>query len=114
MPRERITVLPSVQRRITAVGQRLRLARLRRRLTTSQVAERAGIARSTLYRIELGDPSVAFGNYATVLFCLGLDEDLDTIAHDDELGRKLQDAGLGMRSRGKYPDRDRGRKQADA
>jgi transcriptional regulator with XRE-family HTH domain len=80
----------------------LRLARLRRRLTTAQVAERSGIDRSTLYRIERGDASVSFGVYANVLFCLGLDKDLDAIARDDELGRKLQDAGLAVRGRGRY------------
>ena len=79
---------------MTALGENLRLARRRRRLTTTQVAERAGISRTTLRAIERGEPSVSFGAYATVLFCLGLEKDLDQVAKDDELGRKLQDIAL--------------------
>jgi transcriptional regulator with XRE-family HTH domain len=89
-----VSSLPSLQRRMVAIGENLRLARLRRRLTAAQVSERAGITRPTLRAIERGDPSVSFGNYANVLFCLGLEKDLDIIARDDELGRKLQDAEL--------------------
>jgi len=88
------TTAPSVRRRIEALGEKLQLARLRRQLTATQVAERAGISRKTLSAIEHGDPTVSFGLYANVLLVLGLDSDLDSIARDDELGRKLQDAAL--------------------
>jgi transcriptional regulator with XRE-family HTH domain len=63
------------------------------------VAERVGITRNTLRAIERGDPSVTFGAYANVLLCLGLEKELKWIAHDDELGRKLQDAGLLVKAR---------------
>jgi transcriptional regulator with XRE-family HTH domain len=86
--------MPSLERRMTAFGENIRLARLRRRLTASQVAERAGISRQTLSAAEHGDPAVSFGVYANILFVLGLDKDLDALGRDDELGRKLQDAGL--------------------
>ncbi len=86
--------LPSLLRTMATLGDQLRLARLRRRLGTVQVAERAGIARQTLYRIERGDPSVGLGMYAQVLLALGLEKDLLQIAQDDVLGRKLQDAKL--------------------
>ncbi len=99
MPRTKITVLPSLQRRFASLGENIRLARLRRGLTASQVAERAGITRVTLRSIERGDTAVSLGAYASVLFCLGLDEDLEMIARDDELGRKLQDADLAVRRR---------------
>jgi transcriptional regulator with XRE-family HTH domain len=99
MGRTTITLLPSLQRRLTGVGENLRLARLRRKLSATQVAERAGITRPTLRAIERGNPSVSFGAYANVLFCLGLEQDLDALARDDELGRKLQDAELRVKRR---------------
>lgn len=78
------------------MGENIRLARLRRRLTTVQVSERAGISRPTLVSIEKGEPNVAFGAYANVLLCLGLDKDLEEVARDDALGQKLQDAQLSV------------------
>lgn len=63
------------------------------------VAERAGMTRKTLGAIERGDPGVVIGAYANVLACLGLDADLGAVARDDALGRKLQDAGLPLKSR---------------
>lgn len=99
MGRESVTTLPALQRRLQEVGENLRLARLRRRLHAEQVAERAGVSRTTLRAMERGDPSVSFGAYANVLFCLGLDQDLEALGRDDELGRKLQDAQILLHSR---------------
>ena len=59
-----------------------------------QVAERAGISRSTLGAVEKGSSSVSLGAYMMVLFVLGLDDDILQLASDDVLGRKLQDAEL--------------------
>ena len=53
-------------------GENIKLARLRRKLSTKQVAERAGISRTTLYEIERGKPNVSMGNYVQVLSVLGL------------------------------------------
>jgi transcriptional regulator with XRE-family HTH domain len=61
------------------------------------VAARAGVTRSTLYRVEAGDPGVSIGTYASVLRVLGLQTDLDAVAKDDALGRKLQDMELPLR-----------------
>lgn len=77
-----------------ALGERLKLARLRRELPTVLFAERLGISRDTLNRLEKGDPNIALGTYMRALRVLGLDKDMDAIARDDELGRKLQDLKL--------------------
>ena len=87
-----------------ALGERLKLARLRRELPTVLFAERLGISRDTLSRLEKGDPNIALGTYMRALRVLGLDKDVDAIARDDELGRKLQDLKLpGQRKSRKNP-----------
>lgn len=87
-------VLPKFLILLEQMGENIKLARKRRKLTAIQVAERAGIARSTLYLIEKGDSSVAMGAYFNVLRVLGLQEDVLKIASDDIFGRKLQDLEL--------------------
>jgi len=79
---------------LEGLGSNLKLARLRRKYSAETVAQRAGISRKTLYRVELGDPAVALGIYARVMQALGLEQDLALVAVDDVLGRKLQDAAL--------------------
>jgi len=91
---KRIILLPTAEKILKELGENVRLARKRRRLTGVQVAERAGIARSTLQLIEKGSSGVAMSAYLQVLFVLGLEKDLLLIAANDPLGRKLQDAGL--------------------
>jgi Uncharacterized protein conserved in bacteria len=93
------TLLPKLTKILAEMGENIKLARLRRKLTTEQVAERAGIARSTLWQVEKGLASVSLGTYAQVLFVLGLEKDLQLIAKDDVLGRKLQDAELSIGKR---------------
>ena len=87
-------LLPTAEKVLKELGENIKLARKRRRLTGIQVAERAGIARSTLQLIEKGSPGVAMSAYLQVLFVLGLEKDLLLVAANDPLGRKLQDAGL--------------------
>jgi transcriptional regulator with XRE-family HTH domain len=99
MARTNPSLLPRLVRLLRGLGTRIRQARLRRSYSAETVAQRAGIARKTLYRVEQGDHAVALGIYARVLQALGLEADLDHIATDDELGRKLQDAQLGERAR---------------
>ncbi|MCG6915019.1 helix-turn-helix domain-containing protein [bacterium BMS3Abin03] len=81
------------------LGENIKLARLRRKLSAQQVAERAGIVRRTLYDIERGRPNVSIGNYAQVLSVLGLENELLNVAKDDLLGRKLQDVKLIVKER---------------
>ena len=87
-------LLPKYTALLERMGENIKLARKRRKLTAVQVAERAGIARSTLYLIEKGDSSVAMGAYFNVLRVLGLQNDFLKLASDDEMGRKLQDLDL--------------------
>jgi transcriptional regulator with XRE-family HTH domain len=97
--KKKMVLLPKHSRLLTELGENIRLARLRRRLSSVQVAERADISRKTLYSIESGSPKVSFGNYLQVLIVLGLEADLLNVAKDDVLGRKLQDAGIKMKKR---------------
>ena len=97
MPRTLPVIFPPLSRQLSELGARLRLARLRRRYSTESVAKRAGIARGTLYRIEQGDPGASMGAYGSVLRVLALQSDLDSLARDDVLGRKLQDLNLPVR-----------------
>lgn len=99
MAKQKHTLLPSLTRCLSQLGENIRLARLRRKYPAGLIAERAGISRNTLLAIERGEPSVSLAAYASVLMCLGLEKDLLLIAADDELGRKLQDANLPLRAR---------------
>jgi transcriptional regulator with XRE-family HTH domain len=84
---------------LTTLGENFKLARLRRKLTIRSLAERAGIAVSTLSNIEGGSPTVSLGSYLQVLSVLGLEEDLLLIADKDPEGRYIQDAGLIVKKR---------------
>ena len=88
-------IMPDTENILKTMGEQIKMARLRRRLSATLVAERAGISRSTLWKVENGNPSVAVGIYAAVLHALNnMDKDLLKIAGDDELGGKLQDMDL--------------------
>jgi transcriptional regulator with XRE-family HTH domain len=100
MSGKKTTLLPGPERILKDLGVNLKLARKRRKLTRNLVAERAGIARSTLQLIEDGNPGVAMSSYLQVLFVLGLEKDLLRVAADDLLGRKLQDAALLNKKKG--------------
>jgi len=87
-------IFPKYVHVLEKTGENLKMARKRRKLTTTQVAERADISRSTLYQIESGNPSVALGAYFNVMRVFGLQDDFLKLAVDDELGRRLQDLAL--------------------
>ncbi len=101
MARKTKTLAPSVERLLTAFGENIRLARLRRGFSMEIVAERAGMSRTTVAAIENGEAGVTFGAYANVLHVLGLHQDISLLAQDDELGRKLQDLELRPKKRAK-------------
>lgn len=94
MPRKPPIVFPQEQRLLSQLGERLKLARMRRKLSSVVVAQRAGISRTSLYKVEAGDPGATLGTYMRVMAVLGLEADINALAADDKLGRKLQDLAL--------------------
>ncbi|OFY69818.1 MAG: XRE family transcriptional regulator [Bacteroidetes bacterium RBG_13_42_15] len=99
MEQRKSILLPKNQKIISVLGENIKLARLRRRYGTQQVSERAGISRPTLLAIEKGNANVSIGAWVRVLSVLGLEKDMLTVAKDDILGRKLQDAKLIIKER---------------
>jgi transcriptional regulator with XRE-family HTH domain len=90
---------------LATLGENIKLARLRRKLSIRSMAERAGIATSTLGNIEDGSPSVSLGSYLQVLSVLRLEDDLLLIADKDPVGRQIQDAGLIVKKRAPKKDK---------
>ena len=100
--RASVTLPIPVRRALRKLGRDIRDARRRRRIPTAIVAQRASISRTTLVKIEKGDPGVAIGLYATVLFVMGMSERLADIAdaRNDPMGLQLEEEHLPQRIRG--------------
>lgn len=94
-----IVLLPKHLREMKRFGERLKLARLRRRLSLTMVAERAAISKPTLVQIEKGNPAASMGSYYSVMRVYGLETDFSNLADDDELGRRIQDHSLPRKGR---------------
>ena len=94
MGRGKVILYPQVQKKLEDLGHRIKLARLRRKLTIEMVAERANISRFSVREVEKGSPSVAIGIYVNVLMAIGMVKELDNFLADDPLGRMLQDDEL--------------------
>lgn len=90
-----------VRRALQQLGRDIRDARLRRRIATAIMAQRASISRTTLNKIEKGAPGVSLGNYAAVLFVLGLSDRLGALAdvRSDSVGLELDEENLPKRIR---------------
>lgn len=100
MKKAAYNILPQTEEILKTMGDQIKLARLRRDLSAELVAERAGISRASLWKVESGNPAVAMGIYAAVLHALNyMDKDLLLVAKDDELGRHLQDMNMLTRKR---------------
>ena len=100
MAKKTPVIYPSTEKNLIIMGEQIKLARLRRGLSTQVVAERAGISRATLWQIEKGNPTVSLGAYVSVLHALGgMDIDITYIARDDKTGRTFQDLGLKVAKR---------------
>jgi transcriptional regulator with XRE-family HTH domain len=94
MPRKPPVVFPQELKLLHQFGERLKLARKRRKLSTLLVAQRAGISRASVYKAEAGDPGATLGTYMRVMAVLGLQVDFNALAADDKVGRRLQDLAL--------------------
>ena len=90
-----------VKRALRKLGSDIKDARRRRRIPTQVMAERAGVSRTTLLKIEKGDPGVSSGTLATVLFILGLLEGFSELADAryDQIGLDLANEWLPQRIR---------------
>lgn len=99
MSNKTVPTYPRYARLAQGLGDRIATSRLRRRLTVTEMAERMGVTRPTLNRLERGDLSVGLGVLVRALGVLGLEEDLATLAADDELGRRLADASTTTKRR---------------
>jgi transcriptional regulator with XRE-family HTH domain len=97
MPSKKQPIFPSEKKILADFGERLRLARLRREISAETLASRASISRMTLHRAEKGSPAVSMGTYLRILAALHLENDINLLAKDDELGRRLQDLELPKR-----------------
>ena len=91
----------SVGTKLKKLGDDLKKARLRRRLKMSVIADRAGISKETLSKIQKGDPGVGIGSYATVIFAIGLGSDWLDLADiaKDRVGQILDEERIPMRAR---------------
>ena len=87
-------LFPKALTALARLGENIKLARRRRGITSALMAERANLSLMTLRAIERGSPKVAMGNYMSVLFCLGLQDDMARVGAIDEQGRDIQDARL--------------------
>lgn len=84
----------TVSQNLELMGEQIMLARKRRHLSMQDIADRATVTRLTVSKVEHGDPTVAMGIYARVLYALNLEDDIKQIAANDTLGRDMQDAEL--------------------
>ncbi|MBQ2981322.1 MAG: helix-turn-helix transcriptional regulator [Lachnospiraceae bacterium] len=84
MAKKSVLLEPNIEDKIRKMGQRIKKARLRRNISIESISEKAGISESTFYAIEHGASTVSLGAYAAVLAILGLDNDIDVIAVDED------------------------------
>ena len=99
MSRKTVILEPNTEDKLKKMGQRIKKARLRRNISAETISKKAGIGESTFYAIERGASTVSLGAYAAVLSILGLNNDLDSIAVDEEAKKQLYEQNLVKRKR---------------
>ena len=82
-------VRPQHAKRVEALGQRLRTSRVARGMTQANLAERVGVDRTTIGKLEAGDAAISLATVLRVLSALGIEQDIDRIAAEDEVGVQL-------------------------
>ncbi len=87
----------AARKELMTLGENIRVARLRRKLTAEIIAQRAGTTRQTVAKVEDGDPAVKIGTYAAVLQALGLLKGWGQL--DDLVGDQMSLDGLPQRAR---------------
>ena len=105
MAKKKRILKPDIERILTKMGYQIKKARLRRNIRAEELAEQAGISMGTFTAIEKGMPTVSMGAYAAVLHVLGMENDLELIAMDEEGKRKYQSSF--------FTNRERAAKQKD-
>ena len=99
MSKKTVFLEPDTEDKLKKMGQRIKKARLRRNISAEMISKKAGIGESTFYAIERGVSTVSLGAYAAVLSILGLNNDLDSIAVDEEAKKQLYEQNLVKRKR---------------
>ena len=99
MSRKTVILEQNTEDKLKKMGQRIKKARLRRNISAEMISKQAGIGESTFYAIEHGVATVSLGAYAAVLSILGLNNDLDSIAVDEEAKKQLYEQNLVKRKR---------------
>ena len=84
MTRKKVVITPVAEKILEKMGMRIKKARLRRNIKAEVLAESAGISIGTLSTIEKGTSTVSIGAYMAVLMVLGMEEDFEKIALDEE------------------------------
>ena len=87
-----LTHSPMTLDAVVVMGQLVATERRAQRRTAADLAQRAGISRDTLYRVERGDPTVAVGTVLELLVLLGVPlfgQDAEGLAREAATGRQL-------------------------
>ncbi|AXK41315.1 helix-turn-helix transcriptional regulator [Erythrobacter aureus] len=92
---------PKTASALRRLGEDLREARLRRRISIEDLALRAGTSRSTVARLEQGDTGVGIGTLCDILVVFGLVDRLGELAdvRKDDIGLALDSERLPQRGR---------------